>query len=883
MQTRAQQRCITALNKAGAVVARVVGKQLVSCVRAACKGKLAVGTTAEQCLSADPRARLAKVEAKAAAIATRFCTTPPGFGPTTAVAVNAAFRAVRRVHQVFGDDLDAAIIATATDRDGAACQVAVATGMTEIANAKLKAFNACKTAGLKSGTIDSAATLEACFGVDPRVVIARTEARAQRRAGKKCDGVALATAFPGRCAAAAPATLFDCVAPQVDCGVCLAVNGGDHLSHGCDKFQNGVATELCGTPLSTTQSVARQWDEEALAAIRIDLPRPPVHARNLFYVSVAMWDAWAAYDPTADAFLDKESPASSDIEHDRAIAISFAAYRVLSHLYALSVNAATTQTHLDARMLALGLDKTFTTTTSDLPAAVGNRIAAAVIAYGLADGANEANNYADPTYTPVNDPLIVKLPGNDPTLPGTVMNDPNRWQPLALDLQITQNGIPLPDKVQVYVGAQWNAVKPFALARSDPNALYIDPGPPPHLGDTEFRNGPMQLLQFSQELDPTDPTTLDISPGYWGNNPLGTNDGTGYATNPITNQPYAPQSVKRADFARVLAEFWADGPQSETPPGHWNVLANGVADNPATVKRIGGVGPVVNDLEWDVKTYLALNGAVHDAAVSCWGAKRMYDSVRPISQIRYMGGRGQSSDSLGPSYDVDGLPLVPGLVEVITAASSMPGERHAALAAFIGEIALNVWPGAPGDPTTQFSPSTWIRAKNWVPYQRDTFVTPAFASYFSGHSTFSRAAAEVLAHLTAAPTSPAGWASSSRPRTPSSNSSLGRRPTCVSSGRRTTTRRTRQDSRACTAASIHASTTSPDGPSARRSASAPGTLPRRTSTAPPFRSRRFSATGARRMAASRSRRPCRGHYPPLTRRSVRPCARDRAPSRRRRA
>ena len=59
-----------------------------------------------------------------------------------------------------------------------------------------------------------------------------------------------------------------------------------------------------------------------------------------------------------------------------------------------------------------------------------------------------------------------------------------------------------------------------------------------------------------------------------GNNTLGTNDGTGHAVNPVTGQPYAPQIVPQADFGRVLAEFWADGPHSETPPGHWNVIAN---------------------------------------------------------------------------------------------------------------------------------------------------------------------------------------------------------------------------------------------------------------------------------------------------------------------
>jgi hypothetical protein len=50
----------------------------------------------------------------------------------------------------------------------------------------------------------------------------------------------------------------------------------------------------------------------------------------------------------------------------------------------------------------------------------------------------------------------------------------------------------------------------------------------------------------------------------------------------------------------------------------------------------------------------------------------------------------------------------------------------------------------------------WIRAADWVPYQRPTFVTPAFAGYVSGHSTFSRAAAEVLTAMTGSPYFPGG-------------------------------------------------------------------------------------------------------------------------------
>jgi hypothetical protein len=124
--------------------------------------------------------------------------------------------------------------------------------------------------------------------------------------------------------------------------------------------------------------------------------------------------------------------------------------------------------------------------------------------------------------------------------------------------------------------------------------------------------------------------------------------------------------------------------------------------------------------------------------------------------IRYMGGKGQSSDPNRPAYDPDGLPLVPGLVEVVTRASSAPGERHAKLAGHVGEIAIRAWSGSPDDPSAEHSGVGWIRAVEWVPYQLPTFVTPAFSGYISGHSTFSRAAAEVLTGFTGTSYFPGG-------------------------------------------------------------------------------------------------------------------------------
>ena len=94
-----------------------------------------------------------------------------------------------------------------------------------------------------------------------------------------------------------------------------------------------------------------------------------------------------------------------------------------------------------------------------------------------------------------------------------------------------------------------------------------------------------------------------------------------------------------------MAEFWADGPKTETPPGHWFSILNYVSDHPLFEKRFKGEGPILDDLEWDVKAYFALGGAMHDAAVTAWSIKCWYDYVRPISAIRWMADRGQSSPS----------------------------------------------------------------------------------------------------------------------------------------------------------------------------------------------------------------------------------------------
>ena len=121
-----------------------------------------------------------------------------------------------------------------------------------------------------------------------------------------------------------------------------------------------------------------------------------------------------------------------------------------------------------------------------------------------------------------------------------------------------------------------------------------------------------------------------------------------------------------------------------------------------------------------------------------------------------MGELGQSSSRASSGYDPNGLPLVPGLIEPITARSSSPGGPHDHLARHVGEIAIRAWLGTPEDQQTEIGGVDWIRAVEWMPYQAPNFVSPPFPGYISGHSTFSRAAAEVLAAFTGSPYFPGG-------------------------------------------------------------------------------------------------------------------------------
>lgn len=544
---------------------------------------------------------------------------------------------------------------------------------------------------------------------------------------------------------------------------------------------------IFSTTVQATETVARQWSEALLEAIREDFARPTIHARNLFHVSVAMYDSYAVYDTTCSTyFLGKtvdgfacpfngvNLPNASQKKAYQEESMSHAAFRLLMHRFQNSPGADSSLPRFENLLQQLGYDATDTSTdyTSGDPAALGNYIAQQLIKFGLQDGANEANGYDNRYYNPINNPLVPVNEGN------STIGFPNRWQPLALDTFIDQSGNPLPGTVPEFLSPEWGEVSSFALTDSNLTTyqrdgydyqVYYDRGAPPMLDSIPNSNSSEEykwnfalVSKWSSHLDPGDTVMWDISPASIGNvqsypdsisglrsfykEVEGGDKGIGWATNPKTGQAYTPQIVPRADYTRVLAEFWADGPESETPPGHWFTILNYVNDHPSLIKKFGGVGRTLTDLEWDVKAYFVLSAALHDAGIVAWGNKGWYDYIRPISAIRHLADNGQSSDTSLPSYHPQGIKLDSGLIELIKVGDPLAGANNEN----VNKIKVKAWRGPDyiNDPVNDSAGVDWILAGNWWPYQRPTFITPPFAGYVSGHSTFSRAAAEVMTLFT---------------------------------------------------------------------------------------------------------------------------------------
>jgi Na+-transporting NADH:ubiquinone oxidoreductase subunit NqrB len=327
------------------------------------------------------------------------------------------------------------------------------------------------------------------------------------------------------------------------------------------------------------RSIARIWNDEAVDVLRLDGASEPVQARDLFDLATTISQAWHGISG----------------QQRRETAISYAAYRLLVWRASYGANLDRAFALLTGRLRRLCLSPDFTRASGGSAAELGNRLGAAVIAAGRNDGSNEALHYADPSYTPMNEPLVVAAAGS-------TVHDATFWQPLALSQKAAQGGGSVPADVQTFEESQWGNVRTFATR--------VDAAPP-RLGDPSsaaYKQAAVAAIRATSQA--VAPSVVDASPLGWSRIAASLSAGTGAA----------------ARLAR------------------------------------------------DVRLDLALNGALNDAAVSAWGAKRAYQSPRPISMIRYLAFNDQ-------------LPLVPGLIKrvggqqlVLRAGRWVPGARWSPLA-----------------------------------------------------------------------------------------------------------------------------------------------------------------------------------------------------------
>jgi hypothetical protein len=397
-----------------------------------------------------------------------------------------------------------------------------------------------------------------------------------------------------------------------------------------------AAPALSGLPLDVSasgDSLVLLWNEAALQGVRDSKLGPPMVARALAMVHTCIFDAWAAYDHQAVGTRlggALRRPHGERTLANMNTAISFAAYRAAVDLFPgdrLSV--------FDPLMHRLGYDPANTTNDITTPAGVGNVAAQALLGFRHRDGANQLGDepggkpgmpYSDYTgYVSPNQPMDTRVPFD----PATV-RDPNKWQPLRY---VDATGTLV---TQPFVGAHWQHVTPFALANVA--QLRSTTGPARH-GSAVYESQARALLGLSAAL---------------------------------------------TDEQKMIAEYWADGPRSELPPGHWDLFAQFVSRRDHHGAHKHGVGA-------DVQLFFALTNAIFDASICCWDNKCAFDSVRPITAIRFLF-RGHQVRAWGGPYQ--GTRLMDGA--------------------------------------------------DWLPYQALTFPTPPFPEYSSGHSTFSAAGAEIL-------------------------------------------------------------------------------------------------------------------------------------------
>lgn len=247
-------------------------------------------------------------------------------------------------------------------------------------------------------------------------------------------------------------------------------------------------------PAATGDRLVVLWNEAALEAIRVLQPPMPVAARALAIVHTSIFDAWAAYHPTAlgTQFIGllRRPPAEHTLAN-KSRAISSAAYRALVELFP------TEQARFSRLMTSLGYHPSDQANDST-PEGIGNGAAQGVLTVRRQDGANQFGDlypgaYSDYThYQPANTPDVDK--------------NFKLWQPLRVS--DGQKGL----RIQQFDCPQWGNVTPFALT----SAMQFVPRPgPARYSDAVYLDMAREILRYSAGLTDEQKAIAE----YWTNGP----------------------------------------------------------------------------------------------------------------------------------------------------------------------------------------------------------------------------------------------------------------------------------------------------------------------------------------------------------------------------
>jgi hypothetical protein len=136
----------------------------------------------------------------------------------------------------------------------------------------------------------------------------------------------------------------------------------------------------------------------------------------------------------------------------------------------------------------------------------------------------------------------------------------------------------------------------------------------------------------------------------------------------------AADSALRTAGQTEIAHFWADGAGTDTPPGHWNRIAQ-------TVSRSSRLTPAEN-----ARLFALLNLALADAAIVCWDMKFACNLWRPVTAIR----EADTDENERTDPDPDWTPLLetPPFPSCTSGHSTFSGAAAEMLALFFGRDEL---------------------------------------------------------------------------------------------------------------------------------------------------------------------------------------------------